>query len=137
MAHPNPTDWWCVAPLGCFVSADAVDCPFAPFLRGALFGPALLKRPRWYSYGALQQSRVPDCAADFPCSVTQVVAPDYRNPQHLPPGAVVDSGETGCQIAEELVRAGPRFIWRAGAVGGRHAAIGAETSPTGSGRWAG
>ena len=42
-------------------------------------------------------------------------APAYRNPQPLPPGAVlvVGSGETGCQIAEELVRAG-RTVFLAG-----------------------
>jgi putative flavoprotein involved in K+ transport len=58
--------------------------------------------------GALQQPRIPACAAQLPASVAQVLAPDYRNPQQLPPGAVliVGSGETGCQIAEELVRAG-------------------------------
>ena len=58
--------------------------------------------------GALQQPRVPAYAATLPGSVTQVVAPAYRNSQSLPPGAVliVGSGETGCQIAEELVRAG-------------------------------
>src|SRR5215207_9760546 len=65
--------------------------------------------------GALQQPRVPVCAAQLPARVTQVVAPAYRNPQSLPPGAVlvVGSGETGCQIAEELVRAG-RTVFLAG-----------------------
>src|SRR5829696_8183289 len=65
--------------------------------------------------GALQQPRVPACAARLPASVTQVVAPAYRNPQSLPPGAVlvVGSGETGCQIAEELIRAG-RTVFLAG-----------------------
>jgi len=65
--------------------------------------------------GALQQPRVPACAAALPTDVTQVAAPDYRNPQSLPPGAVlvVGSGETGCQIAEELVRAG-RKVFLAG-----------------------
>jgi putative flavoprotein involved in K+ transport len=65
--------------------------------------------------GALQQPRVPVCAAQLPASVTQVLAPAYRNPQHLPSGAVlvVGSGETGCQIAEELVRAG-RSVFLAG-----------------------
>ena len=60
--------------------------------------------------GALQQPRVPACAAELPANVTQVVAPAYRNPRSLPPGAVlvVGSGETGCQIAEELVRPGRR-----------------------------
>ncbi len=65
--------------------------------------------------GALQQPRVPAWAAQLPTSVTQVVAPAYRNPPQLPPGAVlvVGSGETGCQIAEELVRAG-RTVFLAG-----------------------
>jgi putative flavoprotein involved in K+ transport len=65
--------------------------------------------------GALQQPRVPACAARLPASVTQVLAPAYRNPQALPPGAVlvVGSGETGCQIAEELIRAG-RTVFLAG-----------------------
>jgi putative flavoprotein involved in K+ transport len=65
--------------------------------------------------GALQQPRVPACAARLPAGVTQVVAPAYRTPQSLPPGAVlvVGSGETGCQIAEELVRAG-RSVFLAG-----------------------
>jgi putative flavoprotein involved in K+ transport len=45
-----------------------------------------------------------------------VVAPAYRNPESLPPGAVlvVGSGETGCQIAEELVRAGRRAFLAGG-----------------------
>jgi putative flavoprotein involved in K+ transport len=66
--------------------------------------------------GALQQPRVPACGAQLPASVTQVVAPAYRNPQSLPPGAVlvVGSGETGCQIAEELVRAGRRVFLAGG-----------------------
>jgi putative flavoprotein involved in K+ transport len=66
--------------------------------------------------GALQQPRVPACAARVPANVTQVVAPAYRKPQSLPPGAVlvVGSGETGCQIAEELVRAGRRVFLAGG-----------------------
>jgi putative flavoprotein involved in K+ transport len=66
--------------------------------------------------GALQQPRVPACAAALPPDIMQVVAPDYRNPQSLPPGAVlvVGSGETGCQIAEELIRAGRRVFLAGG-----------------------
>lgn len=65
--------------------------------------------------GALQQPQVPACAVGLPASVTQVLASDYRNPQSLPPGAVliVGSGETGCQVAEELIRAG-RTVFLAG-----------------------
>jgi putative flavoprotein involved in K+ transport len=58
--------------------------------------------------GALQQPRLPACAAALPSSVTQIPALAYRNPAALPPGAilVVGSGESGCQIADELSRAG-------------------------------
>lgn len=60
--------------------------------------------------GALQRPWVPACAADLPLEITQIVAPAYRNPRQLPPGAVlvVGSGESGCQIAQELNRAGRR-----------------------------
>lgn len=58
--------------------------------------------------GALQRPRVPDFAAAIPTAVLQLVPSQYRNPTELPPGKVliVGSGETGCQIAEELSRAG-------------------------------
>ena len=58
--------------------------------------------------GALQKPRVPALAADLPAPIAQVVPYEYRNPGQLPAGAVliVGSGQTGCQIAEELVRSG-------------------------------
>ena len=66
--------------------------------------------------GALQQPRVPAYASKLVAGVTQVVGPDYRNPQLLPAGAVlvVGSGETGCQIAEDLVQAGRRVFLAGG-----------------------
>ena len=73
------------------------------------------------------------CAADLPPGVAQVVPYTYRNPAALPPGAVlvVGSGESGCQIAEELRRAGRTVYSRSAAVGGRRAATVAGTSRTG------
>ena len=58
--------------------------------------------------GALQRPSVPDYAPDLPAHVAQFVPYTYRNPAALPPGAVlvVGSGQSGCQIAEELRRAG-------------------------------
>jgi putative flavoprotein involved in K+ transport len=87
-------------------------------------GPHFLIRTQGDSYrasqvvlatGALQKSRVPAYASGLVAAVTQVVAPDYRNPHMLPAGAVlvVGSGETGCQIAEDLVQAG-RTVFLAG-----------------------
>jgi putative flavoprotein involved in K+ transport len=58
--------------------------------------------------GALQRPHVPACAAELPPGITQLDPYTYRNPAALLAGAVlvVGSGESGCQIAEELVRAG-------------------------------
>jgi putative flavoprotein involved in K+ transport len=58
--------------------------------------------------GALQRPFVPAVAADVPRDVAQYVPYTYRNPAALPPGAVliVGSGQSGCQIAEDLQRAG-------------------------------
>ena len=58
--------------------------------------------------GALQQPKLPPDASELPATISQIVAADYRNPETLAHGAVliVGSGETGCQIAEELARSG-------------------------------
>jgi putative flavoprotein involved in K+ transport len=57
--------------------------------------------------GAYQQPHRPAAAATLPASVHQLDAGDYRNPDALPAGRVlvIGSGQTGCQIAEELNRA--------------------------------
>lgn len=54
------------------------------------------------------QPRVPIVAKDLPATVQQLRLGEYRNPSDVAPGAVlvVGSGETGCQIVEDLVRAG-------------------------------
>jgi putative flavoprotein involved in K+ transport len=56
--------------------------------------------------GAFQRPHVPRLDA----AVTQLHSEDYRAPQQLPDGAVlvVGSGQSGCQIADELLRAGRR-----------------------------
>jgi putative flavoprotein involved in K+ transport len=58
--------------------------------------------------GAYQKPHRPAGAAQLPASLHVIDAEDYRNPNGLPPGRVlvVGSGQTGCQIAEELVEAG-------------------------------
>ncbi len=47
-------------------------------------------------------------APRLPASIVQLDARDYRNPEALPPGPVlvVGSGQSGCQIAEDLFLAG-------------------------------
>jgi putative flavoprotein involved in K+ transport len=58
--------------------------------------------------GAYQRPHRPDVAAAFPQGVLVIDAEDYRNPAALPPGRVlvVGSGQTGCQISEELHESG-------------------------------
>lgn len=58
--------------------------------------------------GAYHTPVVPPFAKHLPSDVLQVHSRDYRNPQSLPEGAVfvVGSGQSGCQIAEDLHFAG-------------------------------
>ena len=62
--------------------------------------------------GPFQRTLIPDFAREIPASVTQIDATGYRNPEQLPPGAVlvVGSGNSGCQIADELLRSGRRVF---------------------------
>jgi putative flavoprotein involved in K+ transport len=69
--------------------------------------------------GLFQQPKVPAMSADLASSITQLHSGQYRNPDALPPGAVlvVGSGQSGCQIAEELYRSGRRVYLCVGSTG--------------------
>jgi len=58
--------------------------------------------------GAYQRAHRPPGAERLPATVSQLLAEDYSNPSALPSGAVliIGSGQTGCQLAEELHEAG-------------------------------
>ncbi|WP_245883393.1 MSMEG_0569 family flavin-dependent oxidoreductase [Streptomyces hyaluromycini] len=58
--------------------------------------------------GPYHTPAVPRMAERLPAAVTQVHSSGYRSPDRLPPGAVlvVGSGQSGCQIAEDLHLAG-------------------------------
>jgi putative flavoprotein involved in K+ transport len=58
--------------------------------------------------GAYQRPHRPQVAAQLPPQVLAIDAHTYRNPAALPPGKVlvVGSGQTGCQLSEELHQAG-------------------------------
>ena len=60
------------------------------------------------STGAYQRPYRPAAAATLPPDLLQIDVEDYRNPSDLAPGPVlvVGSGQSGCQIAEELHQAG-------------------------------
>jgi putative flavoprotein involved in K+ transport len=58
--------------------------------------------------GAYQRPHRPAGADTLPDGLLQIDAEQYRNPSALPDGKVlvVGSGQTGCQLAEELVESG-------------------------------
>jgi putative flavoprotein involved in K+ transport len=58
--------------------------------------------------GGYQIPVIPRCAERLPGDLVQIHSSDYRNPARLPEGAVlvVGSGQSGCQIAEDLHLAG-------------------------------
>jgi putative flavoprotein involved in K+ transport len=62
------------------------------------------------STGSYHLPSIPRLAERLPEEITQLHASAYRNPSALPPGGVlvVGSGQSGCQIAEDLHIAGRR-----------------------------
>ena len=65
--------------------------------------------------GAFQIPVIPPLVPDS-AGVTQLHSNDYRNPDALPPGAVlvVGAGSSGAQIADELLRAGRKVFLSVG-----------------------
>ena len=66
-----------------------------------------------------QNPHVPAVAARLPPRLEQLTPHEYKRPGTLPPGAVmvVGSGQTGCQIAEELHEAGREVFLCVGRAG--------------------
>ncbi len=58
--------------------------------------------------GIMQTPKIPAIRTQFPDSLPQLHASEYRSAANLPPGAVVviGAGQSGCQISEDLIRAG-------------------------------
>lgn len=85
-------------------------------LEGRAGGGFLLKTPAGdmeagivvLATGAYQRPHRPAVAAELPRQLHVIDAENYTNPGALPPGSVlvVGSGQTGCQLAEELHNAG-------------------------------
>jgi len=69
--------------------------------------------------GLFQKPKFPPWSKDFPASILQNPSGQYRNPDALPPGAilVVGSAQSGCQIAEELLEAGRKVYLCTGSAG--------------------
>jgi putative flavoprotein involved in K+ transport len=81
-----------------------------------LAGGQLRARTVVVASGGYQKAHQPPAAQSIPKAVHKVLAEDYRNPDDLPPGNVliVGSGQTGCQIADELHVAGRRVFLACG-----------------------
>ena len=60
--------------------------------------------------GLMQSPKIPGVSSQFPASVKQLHAADFRSSNQLPDGSVVvvGGGQSGCQIAEDLIMAGRR-----------------------------
>jgi putative flavoprotein involved in K+ transport len=66
--------------------------------------------------GAYQRAHRPRVAESLPSGLMKIDSDSYRNEQALPPGRVliVGSGQSGCQIAEELRAAGRDVVLACG-----------------------
>lgn len=94
---------WLEPPVQCGVEVSSVAKEGGEFLvrctQGTLTAGSVV-----LAVGAYHIPVVPACAKELPNDVLQLHSRDYRNPQSLPEGAVlvVGSGQSGCQIAEDL-----------------------------------
>ena len=88
-------------------------------------GPDYVAKNVVMASGFFQHPKTPNFASKIPSAIHQLHSSEYRNPNSLPEGAVlvVGSGQSGCQIAQELLRAGRKVflsIGRAGRVPRRY-----------------
>lgn len=69
--------------------------------------------------GAYQDPKLPAWSADLPSDILQIHTGQYRNPNALPEGAVlvIGSGQSGCQIGEELYKSGRKVHMSVGSAG--------------------
>ncbi len=69
--------------------------------------------------GLFQRPKIPAAGAELSTGIEQLHSSEYRSPQGLPIGAVlvVGSGQSGCQIAEELYQSGRKVYLSIGSTG--------------------
>ena len=69
--------------------------------------------------GLHQAPKIPAMSRNLPSGIKQLHSDSYRNPQQLPPGAVlvVGSAQSGAQIAEELYESGRKVYLAVGRAG--------------------
>lgn len=99
----------CALPVRCSVRVAAIaPQPGGPGFQLATSAGPVAARQVVIATGAYRTPRLPAIRDDLPPTLHQLHASDYHCLARLPPGAVlvVGSGESGCQIADELRRAG-------------------------------
>jgi putative flavoprotein involved in K+ transport len=69
--------------------------------------------------GSFQKPKIPSFSAHISTDILQLHSGEYRKPGALPPGAVLilGSGQSGCQIAEELYQSGRKVFVSVGSAG--------------------
>jgi putative flavoprotein involved in K+ transport len=70
--------------------------------------------------GPFTEPMIPEESRSLPKDIDQIHSSQYRNPQQLPPGAVlvIGSRNSGLQIVEELLSAGRKVFVSVGSLGG-------------------
>lgn len=103
------------APVEERCTVTALDADGAGFVLTTSDGP-IRARSVVVATGGYQRAHRPPNAEQLPTSVDQLLTEEYSCPDALEPGAVliVGSGQSGCQIAEELHEAGRKVILACG-----------------------
>src|SRR5260370_19118273 len=103
------------APVQGGCSVAALDADGGNFLLTTSSGK-IRARTVVVASGGYQRAHLPPNANQLPRGVKQILAEEYGNPDSIPPGAVliVGSGQTGCQLAEELHEAGRKVFLACG-----------------------
>jgi putative flavoprotein involved in K+ transport len=106
------------APVREGVEVTSLECGAQGFLLQTSAGP-LEADAVVLTTGAYQRPHRPPVATSLPPGLVQLDVEEYRAPDDLPEGAVlvVGSGQSGCQIAEELHEAGRDVFLACGRAG--------------------
>lgn len=106
-------------PLECGIKVSAVDAAPEGGYRVHTQNATWQARNVVVATGMFQAPKIPTFASHLPPGVLQLHSGQYRNPQALPPGAVlvVGSSQSGGQIAEELNQAGRKVYLSTGTTG--------------------
>lgn len=96
--------------------ASLVPAPGGWLTLGVAGGDPIRARQVVVATGAFPSVHRPPWVGDVPSWLPVLDVADYRSPTGIPPGAVlvVGSGQTGCQIAEELALSGRRVLLACG-----------------------